>query len=219
MQERKHIYRFWLLIFIIVSFVVVYQFTALSDFFSPESLVNTIHNAGMWAILIFITLMIFGAIINVPSPLFYVASGMAFGAYFGTMISVLGAVLASIIVFGFSRALGEEVVKKVLKEKFKRFHKILDNNGLEIILISRLTPFSPYNAVNYAAGVTNISFKDYFVGTLIGIIPKVFAFNYLSSPYTVYWSGEFFMMSFVFLLVLFYWPAHYWRKEKRKKLV
>ena len=39
-----------------------------------------------------------------------------------------------------------------------------------------LFPIVPFNALNYAAGVTAVTRRDYVVGTAIGIVPGAFAY-------------------------------------------
>ena len=36
----------------------------------------------------------------------------------------------------------------------------------------------PFIVLNYAAGATRIRFRDYFLGTLLGLLPPVFIFTY-----------------------------------------
>jgi uncharacterized membrane protein YdjX (TVP38/TMEM64 family) len=45
----------------------------------------------------------------------------------------------------------------------------------------RLVPIMPYGLVNFAAGLTSISFKDYVLGTTIGTVPSVLPFVLLGS--------------------------------------
>ena len=44
------------------------------------------------------------------------------------------------------------------------------------MLYLRLFPIVPFNALNYAAGVTAVTRRDYVVGTAIGIVPGAFAY-------------------------------------------
>ena len=43
-----------------------------------------------------------------------------------------------------------------------------------LILILRLMPLVPYNALNYACGVMNVSLREYVVATFVGIVPATF---------------------------------------------
>jgi len=45
---------------------------------------------------------------------------------------------------------------------------------LEKVGLMQLSPLFPFNLLNYAFGVTQVSFKDYFFPTWIGIMPELF---------------------------------------------
>ena len=45
----------------------------------------------------------------------------------------------------------------------------------------RLIPIMPYGLVNFAAGLTSVSFKDYVLGTTLGTVPSVLPFVLLGS--------------------------------------
>lgn len=51
----------------------------------------------------------------------------------------------------------------------------LEQNGLKIMLLLRLSPLIPFNALDYISGVTSISFRDYALA-LIGILPGTIMF-------------------------------------------
>ena len=51
----------------------------------------------------------------------------------------------------------------------------LEQNGLKIMLLLRLSPLIPFNALDYISGVTSISFFDYALA-LVGILPGTVMF-------------------------------------------
>ncbi len=50
---------------------------------------------------------------------------------------------------------------------------MIEEKGFLIVLIMRLIPLIPFDVISYAAGATNIKYKDYMLATLLGIIPGV----------------------------------------------
>ncbi len=52
--------------------------------------------------------------------------------------------------------------------------------GWKIVLLTRLSPIFPFNLLNYAFGVTQVSLKDYILGS-IGIIPGTLMYVYIGS--------------------------------------
>jgi uncharacterized membrane protein YdjX (TVP38/TMEM64 family) len=50
---------------------------------------------------------------------------------------------------------------------------LVGRNGFTASLIVRLVPSAPFIVVNMAAGVTPMRFRDFVLGTGLGIIPKI----------------------------------------------
>jgi uncharacterized membrane protein YdjX (TVP38/TMEM64 family) len=60
-----------------------------------------------------------------------------------------------------------------IDEDSEYFLDIINTHGFKFVLIGRLAPFIPFDAVSYGAGMTRIRFWSFFVPTLIGTIPRV----------------------------------------------
>lgn len=56
----------------------------------------------------------------------------------------------------------------------------LQGNGLKIMILLRLSPLIPYNALDYMSGVTAIPLRDYSIA-LIGILPGTIMFCFVGA--------------------------------------
>jgi len=56
----------------------------------------------------------------------------------------------------------------------------LEGNGFKIMLLLRLSPLIPYNALDYISGITSISIKDYSLA-LIGLLPGAITLCYVGA--------------------------------------
>jgi uncharacterized membrane protein YdjX (TVP38/TMEM64 family) len=56
----------------------------------------------------------------------------------------------------------------------------LCGNGLKILLLVRLSPIMPFNAINYICGVTSVSLRDYALA-LIAILPGTTLYVFLGA--------------------------------------
>jgi len=63
---------------------------------------------------------------------------------------------------------------------FYHFTTALEVKGLRIMFLLRLSPIIPFNALNYIAGITAVSFKAY-TWSLFGILPGTVLFVFLGS--------------------------------------
>ena len=63
---------------------------------------------------------------------------------------------------------------------FQAVDKALEGNGLKIMVLLRLSPLIPYNALDYISGITSISLRVYCIG-LVAILPGVIMFTYVGA--------------------------------------
>jgi len=65
--------------------------------------------------------------------------------------------------------------------KFKAIDEAVAREGWKIVLFTRLSPIFPFNLLNYAFGLTNVSLRDYFFASWLGMIPATITYVYIGS--------------------------------------
>ena len=114
------------------------------------------------------------------------------------------------------------VLARFIDEDSDYFLDIIEKHGFTFVLIGRLTPFVPFDAVSYGAGFTRIGFWNYFIPTIIGTIPRVFFYVLLGAG-LVSWAETDLNMFFLILIavasiiVLFYIGSMRLLKKKVKE--
>ena len=140
--------------------------------FSAKAIEDTIQSWGVWGVFASIGLMILHSFLPFPAEFLAIANGMVYGPLWGTAITWIGAMLGAFLAFGLARALGRPFVAMMAARK--DWH-ILDEwaatQGGRLVLISRFIPVIAFNLVNYAAGLTRISWWTFAWATGIGILP------------------------------------------------
>ena len=117
----------------------------------------------------------------VPGSVSSVAAGALFGAAWGTLLTVLGASLGAAVAFMVARRLGRA---RLLARGGRRLDSLdgwVERHGFLAVLYVRLVPLFPFNAVNYAFGLTAVRRREYLAATVLGIIPGTFALVALGS--------------------------------------
>ena len=139
---------------------------------SIDEFVETIRSWGMWGVLVSIGLMVAHSFVPFPAELLACANGIIYGFLWGTVITWIGAMLGAAIAFGLARKLGRPFVAGVVS---KRDWSTLDDwaaeKGWQVLLIGRLIPVIAFNLINYAAGLTRISWWQFLWTTGVGILP------------------------------------------------
>ena len=136
---------------------------------------------GVWAPVASCFLMVLQALVApVPSFLITFANGLAFGVFWGWMLSLFGHVLAAAVCFGISRALGRVPVEVLVgKTGLESADRWFANWGIYAVFVARLIPGIAFDVISYAAGLTRMRFRAFIVATTLGIFPQTFLYSFL----------------------------------------
>lgn len=140
-----------------------------------------LNQAGIWAPIIYIGLYTVATVLVLPSTALNLTGGAIFGPWLGTLWTSIAAVIAAVVAFAFTRTVGRELVARRLAGRWQAMDAEMRQGGLFYMFAIRLLPIIPYGLVNFAAGLTSITFRDYLLGTIIGTIPGVLPFVMLGS--------------------------------------
>jgi uncharacterized membrane protein YdjX (TVP38/TMEM64 family) len=146
-----------------------------------EALQAWLRQWGWWAPALYVLLYIIATMLVLPSTALNLTGGALFGPWLGLLWTSLGAILAAILAFMFSRTIGREAVARRLAGRWQAMDTEVKRGGRFYMFALRLLPAMPYGLVNFAAGLTSISFKDYLIGTTLGTVPGILPFVWLGS--------------------------------------
>ena len=139
---------------------------------SAQAFEESIQSWGAWGVFASIGLMILHSFVPFPAEFVAIANGMVYGAIWGTVITWTGAMLGAFLAFGLARTLGRPFVEMVvIKRKWHILDEWAATRGWHLVLISRFIPVIAFNLINYAAGLTRISWWTFAWATGIGILP------------------------------------------------
>ena len=141
-----------------------------------------IQNLGLLGGILFILLYIITTIAFVPGSILTLGAGVIFGVGWGSVYVFLGAICGETLAFLIGRYLARDWVYRKIQsnQKFLAINKALKREGLKIILLTRLSPIFPFSLLNYAFGITGVSLRDYFLGS-VGMIPMTITYVYFGS--------------------------------------
>lgn len=117
----------------------------------------------------------------VPGTVLTLSGGLLFGVTGGSLLTIVGATLGATGAFVVARRTGRPAVDRLVAGRVAQVDGWLADRGLVAILTLRLVPLVPFNAVNYAAGVTAVPLRDYVIGTTVGIVPGVVVYTVLGA--------------------------------------
>jgi uncharacterized membrane protein YdjX (TVP38/TMEM64 family) len=168
------------LIFLICLLATVAMFWYLGRI-DIDALQVWLRQWGWWAPVVYVILYVVATILVLPSTALNLTGGALFGPWLGLFWTSVAAIIAAVIAFIFSRTIGREAVAKRLAGRWQAMDIEVQRGGVFYMFAVRLLPIMPYGLVNFAAGLTSISFKDYLIGTSLGTVPGILPFVWLGS--------------------------------------
>ncbi|MCP2730742.1 TVP38/TMEM64 family protein [Limnofasciculus baicalensis] len=181
-----------------------------------QQLQTWLKQAGIWAPLIYILLYTVGTILILPSTPLNLSGGAIFGIWWGTMWTTIAAVVAAVVAFAFTRTIGRDVVAKKFAGKWEAMDAEMRQGGLFYMFAIRLLPLIPYGLVNFAAGLTGIRFKDYFIGTLLGTVPGILPFVMMGAGLRSLKQGDILPLTFALALTGMLVGVATWYRRRRQ---
>ncbi|HED33304.1 MAG TPA: sulfurtransferase [Gammaproteobacteria bacterium] len=173
---NKNIFKISLLILVISGIALSFIYREQLD---PASLQLWVENAGAAAPLLFMLVYIAGTVLFLPGSVITLLGGALFGPVFGTFINLTAATLGAMISFLIARFLAADWVEKKTGGRLKQLVTGVENEGWRFVAFTRLVPLFPFNLLNYALGLSKISFAQYSLATWIFMLPGTFAYTYL----------------------------------------
>jgi uncharacterized membrane protein YdjX (TVP38/TMEM64 family) len=141
-----------------------------------------VKRLGWLAPVAYIAIYNLATLLFVPGSILTLKGGCLFGLFWGAVYVLIGAMLGAILAFGAGRYLSRDWVSQQMAghPKFQALDEALKREGWKIVLLTRLSPVFPFNLLNYALGVTQVSLRDYVLGSL-GMIPATVMYVYIGS--------------------------------------
>jgi uncharacterized membrane protein YdjX (TVP38/TMEM64 family) len=189
-NPSKALIKVGILVVFIITAILLGRFTPIKGFLNPEALGNTIDAAGVWAPLLFIFIYSAGVCLLLPGTLLTFLGSAVFGPYWGFIYVWVGAMIGAGAAFWIGRTLGRDFAASLIGDKLKKYDDAIERNGFATTLYLRLVYF-PFTPMNFGMGLTKVRFKDYFVGTALGIIVGTFLFTFFFGTLKEVWvSGD-----------------------------
>ena len=172
---------------LILMLVLVVALIVAAKFFNFQGILKnaleSIAHLGPWGPAAFILIYIVATVLFIPGSLLTLGSGVLFGVVGGAICVSIGSVLGATCAFLVGRYLTRDWVSQQIQgnSKFKAIDVAVASEGWKIVLLTRLSPIFPFNLLNYAFGVTQVSLRDYFFASWIGMIPGTVMYVYIGS--------------------------------------
>jgi uncharacterized membrane protein YdjX (TVP38/TMEM64 family) len=129
-------------------------------------------------IIFFVFTIIWVSLLGFGSPLLIV-SGILFGKWIGTAISVVSISFGALILYMIANFFFKDLIKKILEKNFLKYIDLFKKNEFYYFFIFRLSGGLgiPFPLQNTLPVIFNMKKMNYFFSSFLGFIPGFFVFN------------------------------------------
>ena len=161
------------LVIALALLAVAWKYTALGTYFDVETLAAEgarIRDRPWTPFAVPIVFVVAGFAV-VPVMLLIAVTVGVFGPLLGGLLAFAGAMASAATSYAIGRKLARNTVRRIAGPRLNELSRRLGKRGLLAVLVVRLVPVAPYTIVNLVAGASHVGWRDYLLGTGLGLLP------------------------------------------------
>jgi uncharacterized membrane protein YdjX (TVP38/TMEM64 family) len=173
MSRRKLIVTLAVAATLLVGLALAWRFTPLADYLEPQRMAKRLEAVQQLpgAPFYFVAGFVILGLVMFPVTVMSASTAIVFPPLTAASISFSGIVLSAALVHWLGARLIGPRARHVIGSTVERVDEALSDRGIVTIAAIRMVPLAPFTLVNLAAGAVGVSFRDYMLGTVLGIAP------------------------------------------------
>lgn len=173
-------------VLILAGLGLLWQWLAMQDALTPERILGLVQYSMAWrdtpwAIFVVIAVYVGASLLVFPLSILVAVTGLLFGPWWGFGYALAGTLAASAATYWAGRKLGRDALLRHGGQRLNGLAKRLAGRGIRTMTVINLLPLAPFTLTNMMAGAFHLRFRDYMVGSLLGIVPGLVGMTLLGS--------------------------------------
>ena len=142
-----------------------------------------VQTIGPWGPVAVAVIYIPACLLFLPGSIITLGAGFALGIVHATIAVSIGSTVGATAAFLVGRTIARGWIEEKVSgnARFRAIDQAVGRQGFTIVLLTRLSPAFPFNLLNYAFGLTNVSLGRYVLASWIGMLPGTVMYVYLGS--------------------------------------
>ena len=175
--DVKKTVRLSILVLLIVGAALAWHFFSLEQYIEGRGFSELIEwcRGNQYAPVLLMVSYIVGGLVMIPITLLISLTILAWGPLYGAGYALTGSVLNAVVIFWIGSLLGKKPLKKVTGRYIDKANRFLVKRGIASTIVLRLVPVAPFTIINLLAGASQLKFRDYLLGTILGMAPGILA--------------------------------------------
>lgn len=210
--HKEVVTRMCITLYILLDFVAVFLYILVrTGFFEiisdEESFEAFLERSGKWMAVLFVVLQFLQVVIlPIPSTVTVVAGAALFGPLVGSLLSLLGIVIGSLLAFLIGRYAGYRVVAWLVgKDTLDKWLKKIKGKDKLLLSAMFILPVFPDDVLCFVAGISSMSLPLFLVVILVSRIAAIFMTSYSVTliPLNTWWGLLTWAILIALVIVLF----------------
>jgi phosphatidylserine/phosphatidylglycerophosphate/cardiolipin synthase-like enzyme/uncharacterized membrane protein YdjX (TVP38/TMEM64 family) len=155
------------------ALALAWRYTPLGEYVTVRSLLEVGEQvrASAWAPLAIVGAYVALGFAVVPLTILIAITAALYSPWVAIPLSLAGALASGAATFALGRTLTRGAVHGIAGRRIGALSRRLRKRGLLAVLLVRLLPVAPYTIVNIVAGASRIRWRDFLLGTALGLLP------------------------------------------------
>jgi uncharacterized membrane protein YdjX (TVP38/TMEM64 family) len=180
---RRRLLGFLGLIIGLLGLAAAWRWTPLNEWLSPQRLSEVLasfESPGIRAAAA-VGVFLLASLLMVPLTLLAVVAGIVFHAWEAFAYVLTAALGSSALGFVAGQMLSRGAIERLSGSRLAQLSERLAERGTTAVALLRLVPVAPFAVFNLVAGATHLGFRQFMVGSLLGLAPGLGAITMFSS--------------------------------------
>jgi phosphatidylserine/phosphatidylglycerophosphate/cardiolipin synthase-like enzyme/membrane protein DedA with SNARE-associated domain len=179
---RKRLIAFLAVIVALLALAAAWRWTPLQDWLSPQRVADfmTRFSSPSGRALIAVAGVGLASVLMVPLTFLAVVGAFAFPGWLAFVYVLAGALVGSAIGFIGGRVMSRGALERISGSRLGQLSRQLAKRGTIAVAVLRLVPIAPFAVFNLVAGASHLGFRQFIVGSLLGMTPGLGAITFFS---------------------------------------
>jgi phospholipase D1/2 len=151
----------------------IWRFTSLHERIGLSTLVGWGESiqGHPWTPVVVLLIYILSGLLFFAHALILWATFLTFDLPHAMVFVFTGSLASSLSLFGLGHVLRRDVVRRLTGSRAEVISQAMAQKGIWTIALLHVFPVVPFSVLNLTAGATHIRFRDFVIGTVIGMTP------------------------------------------------
>lgn len=192
----------------------------------PEVVAQQVRDAGVLGPVVLFALLVLQCVVSpLPSEPLMMAAGYVYGPAAGFALSWAAVVAGAAACFALARMFGRPFVERfVSTERVVNLDSYVRSRGPTHVFVAllavRLLAFSSFDLVSYGCGLLPLPFRSFLLASVLGVVPKAFAFTYLGANMSELpaWLSTLILLGTFGIVLLIPWLLRAWQQTRAAEI-